>query len=377
MRSLFSETAASAQHFLHERCRNFIRVRIAQISPLYEAVPPLLYGGTERVVAYLTDALVDAGHEVTLFASAEARTRATLVPMRDQAIRLDPAPLKSDLAAHLTLLHDVRRRAHEFDMLHFHVDLLHYPFFEDCAGKTVTTLHGRLDLKDLPQAYRRWPQFPLVSISDRQRGPLGNVNWVGTIHHGLPSGLLRYSPTPTGGYLAFLGRISPEKRVDRAIAIARRAGIPLRIAAKIDAVDRAYFESDIAPLLDGDGVEFIGEISDEQKGRFLGDALALLFPVDWPEPFGLVMVEAMACGTPVVAWNCGSVPEVIEPGVTGCIVESVQQAVDALPAVLALDRRTIRERFEHRFSAKVMAASYANLYQRLLQRDDALQRLIA
>ena len=377
MRSLFSDTVASAQHFLHERCRNFIRVRIAQISPLYEAVPPLLYGGTERVVAYLTDALVDAGHEVTLFASADARTRATLAPMRDQAIRLDPAPLKSDLAAHLTLLHDVRRRAHEFDMLHFHVDLLHYPFFEDCAGKTVTTLHGRLDLKDLPQAYRRWPQFPLVSISDRQRRPLGNVNWVGTIHHGLPSDLLRYSPTPAGGYLAFLGRISPEKRVDRAIIIARRAGIPLRIAAKIDAVDRAYFESDIAPLLDGDGVEFIGEISDEEKGQFLGNALALLFPVDWPEPFGLVMVEAMACGTPVVAWNCGSVPEVIEPGVTGCIVESVQQAVDALPAVLALDRRTIRERFEHRFSARVMAASYVDVYQQLLQQDKALQRLIA
>ncbi|HEY5782374.1 MAG TPA: glycosyltransferase family 4 protein [Lysobacter sp.] len=298
-------------------------MRIAQISPLYEAVPPLLYGGTERVVAYLTDALVDAGHEVTLFASADTRTRATLAPMRDQAIRLDPAPLKSDLAAHLTLLHEVRRRAHEFDMLHFHVDLLHYPFFEDCAGKTITTLHGRLDLKDLPQAYRRWPQFPLVSISDRQRQPLGNVNWVGTIHHGLPSDLLRYSPIPAGGYLAFLGRISPEKRVDRAIAIARRAGIPLRIAAKIDVVDRAYFESDIAPLLDGNGVEFIGEISDEEKGQFLGNALALLFPVDWPEPFGLVMVEAMACGTPVVAWNCGSVPEVIEPGVTGCIVESV------------------------------------------------------
>ncbi|MDR7135656.1 glycosyltransferase involved in cell wall biosynthesis [Lysobacter niastensis] len=352
-------------------------MRIAQISPLYEAVPPLLYGGTERVVAYLTDALVDAGHDVTLFASADTRTRATLAPMRDQAIRLDPAPLKSDLAAHMTLLYDVRRRAHEFDMLHFHVDLLHYPFFEDCAGKTVTTLHGRLDLKDLPQAYRRWPQFPLVSISDRQRGPLGNVNWVGTIHHGIPSDLLHYSPTPAGGYLAFLGRISPEKRVDRAIIIARRAGIPLRIAAKIDAVDRAYFESDIAPLLDGEGVEFIGEISDDQKGQFLGDALALLFPVDWPEPFGLVMIEAMACGTPVVAWNCGSVPEVIEPGVTGCIVESVQQAVDALPAVLALDRRAIRERFEHRFSARVMAASYVDTYQQLLQQDDALQRLIA
>jgi glycosyltransferase involved in cell wall biosynthesis len=352
-------------------------VRIAQISPLYEAVPPLLYGGTERVVAYLTDALVDAGHDVTLFASADTRTRATLVPLRDQAIRLDPAPLKSDMAAHLTMLHEVRRRAHEFDMLHFHVDLLHYPFFEDCADRTVTTLHGRLDLKDLPQAYVRWPQFPLVSISDRQRRPLRGVNWVGTIHHGLPGDLLRYSADPAGGYLAFLGRISPEKRVDRAISIARKAGIPLRIAAKVDAVDRAYFESDIEPLLDGDDVEFIGEISDEQKDRFLGDALALLFPVDWPEPFGLVMIEAMACGTPVVAWNCGSVPEVVEPGVTGCIVESVQQAVESLPGVLALDRRLIRERFERRFTADVMASAYVDVYRQLLRQQDAVQRLIA
>ncbi len=352
-------------------------MRIAQISPLCEAVPPLLYGGTERVVAYLTDALVDAGHDVTLFASADTRTRATLVPMRDQAIRLDPAPLKSDLAAHLTLLHDVRRRADEFDMLHFHVDLLHYPFFESCCGKTVTTLHGRLDLKDLPQAYRRWRKFPLVSISDKQRKPLGEVNWVGTIHHGLPSDLLSYSPRPAGGYLAFLGRISPEKRVDRAISIARQAGLPLRIAAQVDAVDKAYFHNEIEPLLDGDGIEYIGEISDEEKSEFLGNALALLFPIDWPEPFGLVMIEAMACGTPVVAWNCGSVPEVIEPGVTGCIVESVQQAVDALPGMLALSRHAVRERFERRFTAEVMAASYVDVYRHLLRQEDAAQRMIA
>jgi glycosyltransferase involved in cell wall biosynthesis len=368
---------ASAQHSLHERCRNFFRVRIAQISPLYEAVPPLLYGGTERVVAHLTDALVDAGHDVTLFASADTRTRATLAPMRDQAIRLDPEPLKSDLAAHLTLLHEVRRRAHEFDLLHFHVDLLHYPFFEDCAGKTVTTLHGRLDLKDLPQAYRRWPQFPLVSISDTQRRPLGPVNWVGTVHHGLPETLLGCTAKPRGGYLAFLGRISPEKRADRAIAIARRAGLPLRIAAKVDAVDKAYFNHEIAPLLHGDDVEFIGEISDEQKGEFLGNALALLFPIDWPEPFGLVMIEAMACGTPVVAWNCGSVPEVVDPGVTGCIVESVEEAVAALADVLAFDRRAIRERFELRFTAQVMAASYVAVYRQLLRQEQAVRRLIA
>jgi glycosyltransferase involved in cell wall biosynthesis len=344
---------------------------------LYEAVPPLLYGGTERVVAYLTDALVDAGHDVTLFASADTITRARLVAMRDQAIRLDPAPLKSDLAAHLSLLHEVRRREHEFDMLHFHVDLLHYPFFERCAEKTITTLHGRLDLKDLPSAYACWPRFPLVSISDHQRQPLSEVNWVGTIHHGIPASLLPYAPRPEGGYLAFLGRISPEKRVDRAIRIARAAGLPLRIAAKVDAVDKAYFHDQIAPMLEGDGVEYIGEISDAQKGEFLGNALALLFPIDWPEPFGLVMIEAMACGTPVVAWNCGSVPEIIDPGITGWIVDDDQQAIDALPSVLALDRRRVRATFERRFSAEVMALAYVEAYWRLLRANENQQRRIA
>ncbi len=342
-------------------------MRIAQIAPLYEAVPPLLYGGTERVVAHLTDALVDEGHEVTLFASADTCTRAELVAMRDQAIRLDPAPLKSDLAAHLSMLHEVRRRANEFDVLHFHVDLLHYPFFERCAEKTVTTLHGRLDLKDLENAHGRWPQFPLVSISDNQRHSMEKLNWVGTIHHGLPQDLYDFSPHPQGGYLAFLGRISPEKRVDRAIAIALAAGLPLRIAAKVDSVDRAYFHAQIEPLLSSPGIEYIGEISDAEKNRFLGDALALLFPIDWPEPFGLVMIEAMACGTPVLAWNCGSVPEVVEPGVSGFIVSSESEALATLPALLALDRRAIRDSFGRRFTSAVMARAYIELYWRLLR----------
>ena len=276
-------------------------MRIAQVAPLYEAVPPRLYGGTERIVAHLTDALVDRGHEVTLFASADARTSATLVPVRDQAIRLDPAPLKSDLAAHLSMLHEVRRRAHEFDALHFHVDLLHFPMFEDCAERTLTTLHGRLDVKDLAETYRCWPHYPLVSISDHQRRPLRFANWIGTVHHGMPESLYPFSADAHGGYLAFLGRISPEKRPDRAIAIAIDAGIPLKIAAKVDNVDIDYFRDHIEPLLAHPLVEFIGEIGDQDKPAFLGGAMALLFPIDWPEPFGLVMIEAMAAGTPVVA----------------------------------------------------------------------------
>ena len=340
-------------------------MRIAHVSPLYEAVPPRLYGGTERVVSWLTDALVDAGHEVTLFASAEARTRAQLVPVRDQAIRLDPAELKSDLAAHLSMLHEVRERLDDFDIIHFHVDMLHFPLFADCAGRTLTTLHGRLDLKDLAGVYRRWREFPLVSISYRQREPLRAANWIGTVYHGLPARLCAFQPEPRGGYLAFLGRISPEKRVDRAIAIARRAGLPLKIAAKVDRVDRAYFHREIEPLLDTPGVEYIGEISDDQKSDFLGNALALLFPIDWPEPFGLVMIEAMACGTPVIGWRCGSVPEVLGDPACGRIVDSEGQAVAALEDVLMLDRRGVRDVFERRFTAATMAANYVDLYQRL------------
>ena len=342
-------------------------MKIAQITPLYEAVPPKLYGGTERVVAWLTDALVDAGHDVTLFASADAETKATLVPVRDQAIRLDPAEHKSDLAAHMTMLQEVRARMSEFDVLHFHVDMIHFPFFEECAERTLTTLHGRLDLKDLPGVYRRWRQFPLASISMDQRRPLRNANWLGCVHHGMPDSLCRFTEHPQGDYLAFLGRISPEKRVDRAIAIARRVGLPLKVAAKVDTADKAYFEREIEPLLAHANVEFVGEINDAQKPDFLGNARALLFPIDWPEPFGLVMIEAMACGTPVVAWNCGSVPEVIDEHITGRIVDNEDDAVAATREVIGYDRRAVRATFERRFTARAMADRYVQLYDRLAQ----------
>ena len=342
-----------------------VALRIAQISPLYEAVPPKLYGGTERVVAWLTDALVDAGHEVTLFASAEAQTRAALHASRDQAIRLDPAALKSDLASHMSMLHELRERMDDFDVLHFHTDMIHFPFFEPFADRTLTTLHGRLDLKDLPGVYARWDQFPLVSISENQRKPLATANWLGTVHHGMPESLCPFNAEPTGHYLAFLGRISPEKRVDRAIAIARRVGMPLKVAAKIDAQDKAYYERAIEPLLRGADVEFIGEIGDSEKPAFLGNAAALLFPINWPEPFGIVMIEAMSCGTPVVAWRCGSVPEVIDEGVTGRIVSSEDDAVAATREVLGYDRRAVRDVFERRFTARGMAERYVDLYQQL------------
>jgi glycosyltransferase involved in cell wall biosynthesis len=338
-------------------------MRIAQIAPLYEAVPPKLYGGTERIVSHLTETLVELGHDVTLFASADSRTRACLVPMRRQAIRMDPDPLKSDVAAHLAMLHEVRRRSGEFDVLHFHVDLLQFPLFAHIAPKTLTTLHGRLDLADLGAAYSCWPSFPLVSISDDQRRPLPSANWLGTVHHGIPIDQYALSTQPRGGYLAFLGRMSPEKRPDRAIAIAKAAGLPLRMAAKVDRADAAYFRETIEPLLDDPTIEFIGEIRDADKTAFLGDAIALLFPIDWPEPFGLVMIEALACGTPVIAWNRGSVPEIIEDGVTGRVVETLEQAVAAVGEVSSYDRTRIRERFEQRFSARTMALNYEALYR--------------
>ena len=348
------------------RTESEVAVRIAQISPLYEAVPPKLYGGTERIVAYLTDALVKRGHDVTLFASADAQTHARLCATRAQSIRLDPSPLKSDLAAHMTQLYEVKRRLERFDVLHFHIDLLHLPAFEAVASRTITTLHGRLDLTDLSDAYARWPQYPLVSISRQQRAPLPHASWIATVPHGIPAELYRAHPHSGDGYLAFLGRISPEKRPDRAIAIARRAGIPLRIAAKVDAVDQAYFHEHIAPLLDDPLVQFVGEISDANKEEFLGNARALLFPIDWPEPFGLVMIEAMACGTPVIAWNCGSVPSVVDDGLTGFIVNSEDEAVDAVMRLPRLNRKSIRSVFERRFTADVMAAAYETVYRQVM-----------
>jgi glycosyltransferase involved in cell wall biosynthesis len=345
----------------HNRNRS-PEMKIAQIAPLYEAVPPKLYGGTERVVANLCDALVEIGHDVTLFASADSCTRAALVPVRDSAIRLDPAELKSDLAAHLAMLHEVRHRAWQFDVLHFHMDMIHFPLFEQLAHKTVTTLHGRLDVKDLSGVFRRWPGFGLVSISDDQRGPLSAANWLATVPHGLPAQQFHLCKRPREGYLAFLGRISPEKRPDVAIRVAQQAGLPLRIAAKVDAVDTAYFEDVVKPLLDDPLISFIGEIADEDKSEFLGNARALLFPIDWPEPFGLVMIEAMACGTPVIAWNRGSVAEVVDPGVTGFIVESEAEALEALTCIHELDRGRIRTVFEQRFTSTTMARAYLNTY---------------
>lgn len=340
-------------------------MHIAQVAPLYEAVPPRLYGGTERVVASLCDALVDLGHEVTLFAAEDADTKAHLIAVRDQAIRLDASQQKSDLAAHLMLLQEVKRRAWQFDVMHFHIDLLHFPFFEQQAQRTVTTMHGRLDLKDLPGVFRQWPAFGLVSISDYQRKPLPGANWLGTVPHGLPPDHFTFFARPRGGYLAFLGRISAEKRPDVAIGFARRAGIPLKIAAKVDDVDLVYFETVVKPLLDDPRVEFIGEIGDEEKSEFLGNALALVFPINWPEPFGLVMIEAMACGTPVIAWNCGSVPEVLEDGVTGFIVNDEEEALAVLERVARLDRHAVRRSFERRFTSAAMARRYVDVYRGL------------
>ncbi len=339
-------------------------MRIAQIAPLYESVPPRLYGGTERVVANLADALVDLGHDVTLFASGDSRTRARLVPTRERALRLDPRP-SCDLPAHLVMFEDVLARAEHFDVLHFHTDCVQMPVFRHLADRTLTTLHGRLDLADLVPFYERFPDFPLVSISNHQRKPLPTANFVATVHHGLPAGHLPFNAAPAGDYLAFLGRISPEKRPDRAIEIATRAGVTLRIAAKVDKADEAYFRERIEPLLDHPLVEFIGEIGDADKAAFLGNARALLFPIDWPEPFGLVMIEAMACGTPVVAFDCGSVPEIVEDGVTGFIVRDLDEAVAAVGRLDGLERAAIRRVFETRFSAEAMARAYVRVYEQL------------
>jgi len=340
-------------------------MRIAQIAPLAEAVPPVLYGGSERVVSWLTEELVAQGHDVTLFASGDSRTSARLVPMVKQALRLDPA-VRDYLPYHYLMMDKVAQRAHEFDVLHFHVDLIHFPLFRAMADRIVTTLHGRLDLPDLWPYYRAYPQMPLVSISESQRKPMPPVNWLDTIYHGLPAGLLR--PNYEGGdYFAFLGRISPEKGPEHAIEIARRTGVPLKIAAKVDNVDRLYFETRVRPLLDDPLVEFIGEIDETRKSEFLGNARALLFPINWPEPFGLVMIEAMACGTPVIAYRHGAVPEVLDNGVTGFVVADLEDAVTAAGWVASLDRVRVRHVFETRFTAVRMARDYAAVYQGLLE----------
>ena len=338
-------------------------MKIAQVAPLFESCPPRLYGGTERVVSYLTEELVRQGHKVTLYASGDSQTRAELRTVCPIALRLGDG-YGASLAYHIVMADKVQREAGEFDIVHFHTDYLHFPLFRHRWHNTVTTLHGRLDLKELPAVFSAFPHMPVVSISDAQREPLPWLHWQGTVHHGLPP--RAFVPgSGKGGYLAFLGRISPEKRPDRAIRIAERAGVKLRIAAKVDSADGAYFETVIRPMLTSPLVEFVGEIGEAEKAEFLGGALALLFPIDWPEPFGLVMVEAMACGTPVIAFGAGSVPEVVEPGITGFIVGSEKEAAVAVELAAALDRGTVRRRCEARFSARRMAEDYLAIYARL------------
>jgi glycosyltransferase involved in cell wall biosynthesis len=343
-------------------------MKIAQVAPLMESVPPRLYGGTERIVSYLSEELVRQGHDVTLFASADSITSAKLVGCVPQALRLDPN-VRDTIPYYMLMLDRVRQQADDFDIIHFHIDQFQFPIFRHMANRTVTTLHGRQDLPDLKVLYVGFNDMPLVSISAAQRRPVPSANFVATVPHGLPVDLHKPIYDPHGGYVAFLGRISIEKRPDRAIEIARTLGIPLKIAAKVDKADEAYFREVMMPLLDGPGVEFVGEINEQQKNAFLGEAQALLFPIDWPEPFGLSMVEAMACGTPILAFRCGSVPEVIDDNITGVIVDDMDEAIGALPRVLALDRRKVRRRFEERFSASRMAKDYLSVYRSLLKRS--------
>jgi glycosyltransferase involved in cell wall biosynthesis len=340
-------------------------MRIAQVAPLTEAVPPKLYGGTERVVHWLTEELVALGHEVTLFASGDSHTSAKLEAGWPRALRLDGA-IRDANALHLTMLERVRQRVHDFDFLHFHLDYYPFSLFSRQSTPFVTTLHGRLDLPELQPAFSTFSSVPVVSISNSQRRPVPQARWVRTIYHGLPEELLVPKPVKPS-YLAFLGRIAPEKAVDRAIRIAEQCGIPLKIAAKVDRVDRDYFEERIRPMIVAPRVEYIGEISDVEKSDFLSGAHALLATIDWPEPFGLVMIEAMACGTPVIAFNRGSVPEVIENGVSGFVVEDEISAVAAVKRLHTLSRAGVRKAFESRFSSKVMAKNYVATYEELLR----------
>jgi glycosyltransferase involved in cell wall biosynthesis len=340
-------------------------MKIAQIAPLAESVPPKLYGGTERVVSWLTEDLVRRGHHVTLFASGDSETRAELVPVVPRALRLDPN-VKDCQPYNLLLVDQVYARAEEFDVIHFHVDLIHYPLFRSMADRVITTLHGQLDFPELKPFYRAFAEMALVSISQAQRKPLPPVNWLATVYHGLPRNLYRPYPRRRGDYLTFVGRICPEKGIEDAIAIARRTGIPLKIGAKVDRADRVYFEARIVPELDDPLIEFLGEVNDAQKNELLGNALAMLFPIGWPEPFGLVMIEAAACGTPVIAYPCGSVPEIVEDGVTGFVVRNIDEAAGAVSRAGMLDCNLIRRRFEQRFTVEQMTTKYLDVYSRLL-----------
>lgn len=337
---------------------------IAQVAPLYESVPPQKYGGTERIVSYLTEELVNQGHDVTLFAAGDSQTKANLVPMTERSLRTDPNS-QAPLAHHINMLEKVAQMAGDFDVIHFHIDYLHFPMSRILRLHQLTTLHGRLDLPDLVPLFSEFKDMPLVSISDNQRLPLMHVDWAATVHHGLPKDLYNFHGHPDD-YLAFIGRISPEKGVDRAIKIAIQSGMKLKIAAKVDAVDKDYFEKEIRPLMNNPLIEFIGEIDDHQKNEFIGNAKALLFPINWPEPFGLVMIESMACGTPVIAFNNGSVPEVMEDGVTGYIVKDCASALKAVQNIDKIDRLQCRKTFEQRFTATRMAKDYVRIYKEIV-----------
>ena len=350
-------------------------MRIAQIPPLYESIPPKLYGGTERVVSYLTEELVKQGHDVTLFGTKDSVTSANLYTVCDQAIRLNPG-CRDALAWHVYQLQIVVENAHEFDIIHFHNDYLHFPWSTQDRYRHITTLHGRLDLDDLKPIYKKFYHIPVVSISNNQRKPFSDINWINTVYHGLPENMYG-AGDGKGNYLAFLGRISPEKRPDRAIEIAKRTGIPLKIAAKVDKADEEYFEKKIKHLLDHPLIEYIGEIGDHQKEEFLGNALALLFPIDWPEPFGMVMIEALATGTPVIAFNHGSVPEIIEHGKTGFVVNNMEQAVEAVGKLNLIHRKVCREVFERSFTSAVMAGNYVALYEQICRKAGKIFRLQA
>jgi glycosyltransferase involved in cell wall biosynthesis len=349
-------------------------MHIAQIAPLTEAIPPKLYGGTERVVHWLTEELIALGHEVTLFASGDSCTSAKLEAQWPRAIRLDGS-VRDPNALHMLMLERVRQRADDFDFLHFHLDYYPFSLFSRQAKSFVTTLHGRLDLPEHQPVFTAFSSLPVISISNSQRRPVPQAGWVRTVYHGLPQELLKPLPMKHE-YLAFLGRIAPEKGVDRAVAIARKCGVPLRIAAKVDKADRDYYEEKIRPLIDGSTVEYIGEISDAQKSAFLSGAIALLDPIDWPEPFGLVMIEAMACGTPVIAFNRGSVPELIDDGLTGFIVEDVEGAIGAFDRLPQLSRDEVRQQFERRFTARRMAQEYLSAYRSLMENEEPHLRLV-
>jgi glycosyltransferase involved in cell wall biosynthesis len=342
-------------------------MRIAQVAPLSESVPPKLYGGTERDVHYLAEELLCQGHEVTLYASGDSRTNAELRPSIARALRLD-CEAGNALASHLVMLEHVFRDASEFDIIHFHLDYLHFPYARREQVPHVTTLHNRLDIPGLAPMYREYSEMPLVSISNVQRAPLPWLNWKATVYHGIPLNHYPFHERP-GSYLAFVGRMSPEKGPDRAIEIARRAGVPIKLAAKVDQAAREYFEEQVRPRLNEPGVEFVGEIGEAEKGQFLGAACALVFPIDWPEPFGLIMIEAMACGTPVIAFRHGAVAEVVQDDITGFVVSSVEEAVSAVKRLEVLNRRLCRKAFEQRFSSERMAKDYLAVYERVLQED--------